>query len=145
MNRPRLVVHTILLGGVLVLFSAVSALAQPTIKRETARRAQSLEGPDTYNTYCAVCHGAEGKGNGPAAAALKTPPSDLSTYAKRHGGTFSQVDVREVVDGMRPIPAHGSREMPIWGDVFRGLYQDRTLRELLVTNLIKHIESMQAK
>jgi mono/diheme cytochrome c family protein len=144
MLRPRPVTQLVSSLGILVFFGSV-AMAQPTIKHETARRAQSLEGADTYKTYCAVCHGEQGKGNGPAVAALKHPPADLSTYAQRHGGTFSHVDMREVIEGLTPIPAHGTRDMPIWGDVFRGLYQDRTLRDLLVVNLIKHIESLQVK
>jgi mono/diheme cytochrome c family protein len=143
MIRPRLASQTLLLG-VIVLFSSVALLAQPTIKRETARRADSLEGPETYKTYCAVCHGMTGKGDGPAATALKTPPADLTAYAKRHG-EFSRVDVREVIEGERMIAAHGTRDMPIWGDVFRSLYSDRTMRDLLINNLLTHIESMQAK
>lgn len=140
--RPASVINIV---GIVVLLGAISLGAQPVIKHETARRAQSLEGQDTFNAYCAVCHGADGKGAGPAASALKTPPTDLTTYAQRHAGTFSAVDMREVINGERLIPAHGTREMPIWGDVFRALYTDLTLRDLLIRNLIVHIESMQAK
>jgi mono/diheme cytochrome c family protein len=35
-------------------------------------------GEATFNTLCATCHGAEGKGDGPAAAELDPKPADLS-------------------------------------------------------------------
>ena len=144
MISRRLLSRILILTGLAVVLGALPALAQPTIKRETARRAQSLEGDVTYRTYCAVCHGTDGKGNGPAAAALKTAPADLTTYAQRHGGQFSAVELREVIEGERPIAAHGTREMPIWGDVFRSLY-DRPQTDLLIRNLLNYVESLQVK
>lgn len=73
-----------------------------------------------YFTKCAACHGASGKGDGPVAKSLLTPPSDLTTYAKRNGGAFPTQLAWDVIDG-RPviITAHGTREMPVWGQEFR--------------------------
>ena len=62
-----------------------------TIKLVTARRIQSIERVDTYNSYCAICHGPQAKGNGPAATALKKVPPDLTTIAKRNGGPVSGI------------------------------------------------------
>jgi hypothetical protein len=64
------------------------------------------------------------KGTGPAAKALKTPPADLTTYSKRHGGKFSASDVE--ANHHRPRGGRGSRsrEMPIWGPVFSVLAAD---------------------
>lgn len=73
-----------------------------------------------YQAKCASCHGLSGKGDGPAAKALKKAPPDLTTYAKRNGGAFPTQLAWQVIDG-RPIEggAHGSREMPVWGQDFR--------------------------
>jgi mono/diheme cytochrome c family protein len=128
-----------------VLFPS-EAVSQPTVKREVARPVASTEGKVIYREYCAVCHGVDGKGNGPAAAALKSPPSDLTTYAQRHQGRFSEMDLRTIIEGEKDVPAHGSKEMPIWGEVFRALTGgDRAERDLRMRNLIEHIRSMQVK
>lgn len=119
--------------------------APPTVKREAARPPESAQGPAIYKQYCAACHGVDGKGHGPAAPALKVPPTDLTTFAKRHGGQFSETDLREIIEGDRDIAAHGSKEMPIWGEVFRAVMRDRSFRELRTTNLIRYLESIQVK
>src|SRR5215471_18318518 len=55
---------------------------QPTIKKEAAKSVSSADGPGMFQSYCAPCHGKSGKGDGPASAALKTKPADLTTAAK---------------------------------------------------------------
>lgn len=69
---------------------------------------------EDYRAACAPCHGVDGRGTGPVAASLKTPPADLTRLAARHGGTFPHDDVVAVIAGERAIDAHGTREMPIW-------------------------------
>jgi mono/diheme cytochrome c family protein len=73
-----------------------------------------------YQAKCASCHGVSGKGDGPMRAALKKAPSDLTTFAKRNGGAFPSQLAWQVIDG-RPVEtgAHGTREMPVWGQDFR--------------------------
>lgn len=70
-----------------------------------------------FRTYCASCHGADARGDGPAAAAMRTLPPDLTTYARRNGGVFPSERLRQIIDG-RGIPAHGDRDMPVWGHTF---------------------------
>ncbi len=72
-------------------------------------------GAELFITYCASCHGVDARGDGPAAAALITPPSDLSRIAARRGGVFPESSIARLIDGRFDLPAHGSREMPIWG------------------------------
>lgn len=128
--------------GSLVLSISVTALAQ-TIKREAARPIQSVEGAATFKAYCAACHGADARGTGPAAKALKTPPADLTTYAKRHDGKFSAADVEATIVGKYVTDAHGSREMPIWGPVFTALATDDLQAKLRLANLVDYIRSIQ--
>jgi mono/diheme cytochrome c family protein len=134
----------------LLVFAALPVAAQtttpaPTVKRDTARPVASVHGVDMYKEYCAVCHGIDLKGNGPAAPAMKVPPTDLTTFAQRHGGKFSDADMRLVIEGQDNLPSHGSRDMPIWGDVFRALTHDRELREMRMKNLIDYLREKQVK
>ena len=75
-------------------------------------------GAQLYRTYCASCHGLAGRGDGPVAESFRKPIPDLTEYTARNGGVFPSERVREIVDG-RGVAAHGSREMPVWGDAFR--------------------------
>ncbi len=76
-------------------------------------------GAETFHAYCAACHGATGEGNGPVASELKKPPADLTRLAASRGGRFPDADMARWIDGRFDIPAHGTREMPIWGRVFQ--------------------------
>src|SRR5580700_3376699 len=88
----------------------------------------SLSGPEMYKTWCASCHGVDGKGNGAAASALKKTPTDLTLLAKRNGGKFPAERIRAYVEGADPksTDAHGSRDMPVWGTVFRSIDSSQT-------------------
>lgn len=118
---------------------------KPTIKRVPAERLKSLEGADIFRQYCAACHGKSGKGDGPAAAALKVPPADLTTITKRHG-KFPRNTIEESILGENEpqIIAHGTRDMPLWGPVFRKS-GGRDVEVLATANLIKYLESIQEK
>jgi Cytochrome c len=68
-----------------------------------------------YQASCAACHGADGKGNGPVAAALTTKPPDLTTLSKKNNGVFPVGRIYDTIDGRQELKSHGTREMPIWG------------------------------
>lgn len=76
-------------------------------------------GKQLFLRHCAACHGREGTGRGPAATSLKTTPTDLTQLKERNRGTFPRLEVVRFIDGERPVAAHGSDEMPVWGRVFR--------------------------
>jgi mono/diheme cytochrome c family protein len=138
-------VLTVTLGAPAVTAAADQAEQKPTIKRESVQRIESVDGKDLYRDYCAVCHGPEGKGNGPAAAALKAPPPDLTTIAKRYG-KFSAREVQDQITGTGKMAgAHGTREMPMWGPAFRAAHSNPDVATLAVSNLVKFVESIQVK
>ena len=88
-------------------------------------------GARLYFNHCAACHGDNGEGTGPVAASMRITVPNLRTLAARNGGMFPADAVRAYVDGRNIPAAHGDRQMPIWGDVFRGADQDaddRTVR-----------------
>lgn len=97
---------------------------------------KAAEGKEWFRDYCASCHGEDAKGHGPAAPALKDPPADLTTLAKRNNGKFPPDYVKKVLAHGVAAPAHGTSAMPIWGPTFAGVNQDK---------LIQYLESVQAK
>ena len=99
-----------------------------------------------YNNYCAVCHGKDGKGNGPAADALKAAPSNLTTLSSKNGGKYPSMKVASIIRGDDAVPAHGSKEMPVWGKLFYSMSEGHEAEVLQrVANLNHYVESLQTK
>src|SRR5579862_2162540 len=141
------VVPCLLLGFALT-FGPAAVNAQdapkPTIKTVPVRPTQTLDGKTMFHEYCAVCHGEDGKGNGPAADALKKAPADLTQVARKNGGNFPELKVQRTITGADDVAAHGNRAMPVWGTIFRsfGAEGGETLR---VNALMRYVEGLQAK
>jgi mono/diheme cytochrome c family protein len=105
----------------------------------------SLIGKDSFEAYCASCHGAEGRGNGPVARELKAAPRDLTMLASHNRGVFPRDHVRAVLTGTgRTVAAHGTTEMPIWGPLFRAFESDARVR-VRIDNLVNYLETVQAR
>ena len=107
-------------------------------------------GKELFHQYCSVCHGVDAKGNGSlydsrsADKSVRVPPADLTLLSQRNAGKFPAAHVREAIYSKGPIPAHGTPDMPTWGDVFSNLKSDPKLIETRVRNLTAYIESLQA-
>lgn len=78
----------------------------------------AAQGAKDFAARCAPCHGLDARGDGPAAASLVKKPANLTTISKRYGGTYPAGRVFETIEGLDMPNAHGTREMPVWGDVF---------------------------
>jgi mono/diheme cytochrome c family protein len=78
-----------------------------------------ISGEHDFRLYCAACHGEDGRGGGPATYGLSVEPPDLTGLAQRNGGEFPQERIARLIDGREEVKAHGSREMPVWGDWFK--------------------------
>ena len=146
------VVKFISLGVILVMISALAiaqdsaAQAAPTVKHVPITSAPSNSGKEMFNSYCAVCHGKDAKGSGPAAPAMKTPPTDLTTLAQKNGGKYPAAHVAAVIRGQSATPSHGSQDMPMWGPLFSSISQGHEAQvQQRVANLAKYIETLQAK
>jgi len=135
----------IALVALVVAFAILGADTPTAIKKVQPSRTSPSSGKDMFTTYCAVCHGTDAKGGGPAVAALKMPPPDLTTMTKRNGGKFPELRVFNTINGDLNMPAHGSKDMPVWGDVFRSMERDSAAQQMRVSNLTKYLESLQTK
>lgn len=134
-----------LLGAIAALaVSASLAGAQqpPKVQIGTMARTSPVDAKEMFTSYCAACHGAEGKGNGPASKALAKTPADLTKIAARNNGTFPGVRVRRYIEGSDEIAAHGTRDMPMWGTLFRKMGSSDAA-ELRIESLAKYLEGMQ--
>jgi mono/diheme cytochrome c family protein len=85
------------------------------IKHVPVKPTSPASGEEMYVNYCAVCHGKDGRGTGPAVSALKVPPTDLTTLAEKNGGKYPSMHVSTVLRGEADVPAHGTKDMPVWG------------------------------
>lgn len=102
-------------------------------------------GKKMYKDYCAVCHGVDGKGGGPAAGALKTTPRDLTTMAKRYGENAVALKVDTTLRFGLENKAHGTSEMPVWGPLFSATDRNQQALAMRVSNLAKYVQSLQEK
>lgn len=135
--------------GIAVLLVGTLAAAQQTINKVPISDVSSGSGAKMYQNYCAACHGMDGKGNGPAAAALKTSPGDLTTLAQRNGGKFPAAQVYDEILLGPTVAAHGDKDMPVWGSLFWSLSKNKPTEQTEITerasNLTSYVESLQRK
>ena len=109
-----------------------------------------IPGKDDYNSHCASCHGVSGAGDGPNARLLNVTVPDLTTLSKRNGGKFPYSQVLGTIDGRFELPAHGTRNMPIWGQEFIYKANPRNPRpedfvRAKIRALVLYVSRLQAK
>ena len=149
-NTEDMIVKTIWsLGYFTVAVLLVVGLAtghEKQIKREPIQTSNASSGGDMFKQYCAACHGKDGKGDGPAASELKTAPADLTTLAKRNGGTFPTAHVMDVLRNGVKAHAHGTSDMPTWGPLFQTVSShDQGIVNMRISNLTSYLKSLQVK
>src|ERR1700750_1425484 len=96
----------------LIFISAIFILSLVSFAADTP---SPTSGKELYQAYCASCHGTGGQGNGPVASALKTPPTDLTQLSKNNNGKYPEMHVIHAIEGESTVGAHGSKQMPVWG------------------------------
>ena len=104
------------------------------------------DGKQMFTSYCAPCHGANARGNGPAASALKQPPTDLTGLAKANHGKYPDTHVVSVMRFGTDVNAHGSAGMPVWGEIFGKMSKTNPQEtDLRTTNVSRYLETLQVK
>ena|ERR1700758_2134972 len=138
--------------GMAGLSLALSILGQGTGLTQTKEKSlQKVAVPPTdpssgagmYKGYCAACHGADGKGGGPAVEFLKEPPPDLTTMSKRYNEKSIALRVDSVLRLGTKSKAHGTPDMPIWGTLFSSLDRNQQAVAMRISNLSQYIQSLQ--
>ncbi len=143
---------SLLLGTIVAITCMPGLAAAPTVEIEwvpvTWQQVAVSDGEKLYGELCASCHGAQARGDGPAAAALDTAIPDLTRLAIRNGGQFPLADVERTIAGDR---IHGTREMPQWRLVLRDVRPDiklghrETFARARIHDVALHLESLQLR
>ena len=147
-KKKLIVMFTALIAFTCTVAAQDQTQGQPekTIKHVPIKSTSPVSGKDMYATYCAVCHGTDGKGGGPAASALKIPPNNLTLLSKNNGGKYPSLKVSSSIRNESELPAHGSKDMPVWGTLFWSMSSGHQSEvQQRVVNLTRYIETMQAK
>jgi mono/diheme cytochrome c family protein len=140
MYRRIIATVVTIIGLSMVILSGLSSS-----QAQTGQSADKNEkGRKLYTQYCASCHGVDGKGAGVVAPALKTAMPDLTTIAKREG-KFDPIKVQQNISGEIGVTAHGDKDMPVWGYIFRHKGGNQSAATMNVYALMKYIESIQQK
>ncbi len=128
-----------------LLSVAVFACAQISNQQQPAIR--PVDGASIFRNYCAACHGLDGRGHGPVSKALKQEVPDLTRLSLRNNGVFPALHVRTIImfGADELLPAHGSKEMPIWGSIFHDIEFDQDLGNVRLENITKYLMSIQRK
>ncbi|HMK31591.1 MAG TPA: cytochrome c [Terriglobales bacterium] len=144
-----------MLARILLIFLLVASVASPAqtpqtptekprVGRVAAPYTPPSSGKEMYEAYCASCHGIDGRGDGPAAPALKNPVPDLTLIRSHNRGQFPDAHIAEIIRGDINLPAHGSKDMPVWGRVLLAVSDHHPAEvQQRIANLVLYIESLQ--
>jgi mono/diheme cytochrome c family protein len=134
----------LVVGGILL---ACASSAPAENESSDYDRVLADMGSEYFVRWCASCHGEDARGTGPAAGALKVRPADLTRIAARRGGEFPAGEIARKIDGRFEIAAHGTREMPIWGQRFGETVPEPGVSESIVRGrilvLVEYLKSIQ--
>jgi mono/diheme cytochrome c family protein len=139
--------HLLLTGFVASGFLGV-VLAQQSPMTIPVTDTPATSGKQMYVSYCAPCHGVDGRGHGPAASALKVAPADLAVLSKNNQGQFPRYHLESVLKFGSEMPAHGSSAMPVWGPMLTRVDQndnEHSKTAIRISNLTRYIETLQVK
>ena len=110
--------------AILAVSIGVGFVAYAQTPAKTGPKANIAAGKELFHQHCSVCHGVDAKGNGSmydpqsAEPSRRVPPADLTVLSERNAGKFPADRVRDAIYSKGSIPAHGTPDMPAWGDVF---------------------------
>jgi mono/diheme cytochrome c family protein len=107
----------------------------------------AMSGAELYGRFCASCHGATGRGDGPVSKAFKSEVPDLTLIVRRHGGVFPRESIERIIDGRMTVFAHGARDMPVWGEEFGhtelGNPDAERATQLIIQRLLDYVQALQ--
>jgi mono/diheme cytochrome c family protein len=143
MKRIYIPVYPVLILALALCFSTMAQ--QKTVKSVPPVGTGAIDGKSLYQEFCAVCHGKDARGTGPASSALKVSPGDLTQLAHRNNGKFPESRVLAVLNGDAPATAHGNREMPVWGKALNDMSSNLSVAQGRKHALVNYLEEIQTK
>jgi mono/diheme cytochrome c family protein len=145
-RRLALRAATIASAGLLSV-TLLAAGIQAAGPEQQPRENHAATGSDLFRTYCAVCHGATARGDGPLAASMRRPPSNLTEISRRNKGTYPGELVFKIIDGRQKVAGHGGPDMPVWGDAFMRTSEQTTEASVRfrIQALVDYLETIQAR
>jgi mono/diheme cytochrome c family protein len=141
-------------SGTVLLLALTSLIAASPERADRAASAPTSDGGPgriLYLAHCQGCHGLDGRGDGPAAASLRTRPTDLTRLWQHYGTPLDRERLTAYIDGRGLLEVHGPREMPVWGDEF---FEDAPpltpnlvegARQHLIAVLVEYLETIQTE
>lgn len=136
----------------------VMLLISGSVGLASSVQAQEMSlGEFEYQNSCVSCHGVSGKGDGPVTDFLSgAVVPDLTVLQSNNGGVFPVTAVFDTIDGSDTASAHGTRDMPIWGQRFRERASGRNDPDFAILDtegyartrtlaLIEYLASIQAQ
>jgi mono/diheme cytochrome c family protein len=110
------------------------------------KKVSPADGKAMYSSYCAPCHGVNGRGNGPLASSLKRTPPDLTMLSRNNGGVFPAENVIGVIGHGTSASSHDKAGMPDWAETLGKIDQTNKLdTSLRISNLSKYLGTLQSK
>lgn len=144
---PKFITVALLAGLASASFFGFAQQSTPTVRPVPIKPTSPTSGDQMYATYCAPCHGTKGIGNGPAALAMRVPPSDLTALSRNNGGVFPTDRINSVLRFGVSTSSHGSADMPIWGTLLGTLQpaspDTRMIVNQRIANLTKYLKQIQ--
>jgi mono/diheme cytochrome c family protein len=121
-----------------------------TLPGVSSAQGGAAAGKDRFERYCSSCHGTDAKGDGPLANLLTEKPADLTQLAKENGGKFPGIKVMRQIDGRDTVRAHGTSDMPVWGESFkaagtRSSPTGESATRGTAQEIVRYIQSVQEK
>jgi mono/diheme cytochrome c family protein len=134
--------------AILAVSIGVGLVASAQTPAKTGPKANIAAGKVLFHQNCSVCHGLDGKGPDSGSIYDLEPekwvkPADLTALSERNSGKFPADRVRDAIYFKGSIPAHGTPEMPAWGNVFYLLKSRPKVLEERVRDLSAYIDSIQ--
>jgi mono/diheme cytochrome c family protein len=139
----------VVLAGLLTpaIFGNAQQMKNVSVNLVPVRTTPASSGQEMYSHYCAACHGAEGRGNGPAVKGLNAHPTNLTMLAATNSGKFPANSVVTVLRYGTESPEHTSNGMPVWGPVFRSMNSSNPTSEEMqrISNLTRYLDTLQVR
>jgi mono/diheme cytochrome c family protein len=143
---PRTLLLLFVVVILLIITFACSSTSQQQAATQPVSATSLASGAGMYGSYCADCHGADGKGNGPITPTLRVSPPDLTKLAKQNRGTYPAGHVFQAIKWGGGVYRPRSKVMPVWGAQLKQVSSnDDAKLSARIMDLTNYVESLQVQ